>query len=173
MNTRLLRSLTRLGGALVLAVTAVFALRPTVRATHRAHLSFDLLTHDASLSTTRKRVILTGDPMQIADVAARHQLQIVRLLANGAVLSASSTELTDLAADVDVPSVSGDVPVHTWMSVSNSASAADQVRAGSSGLLGIGGMAGVNGQGVGVAGNGSRGQPHPPLENPNAAEGSL
>jgi serine protease AprX len=173
MNTRLLRSLIRLGGALVLVVVAVFALRPTVRATHRAHLSFDLLTHEASQSTTRKRVILTGDPAQIAEVAARHQLQVVRLLANGAVLSASATELTDLAADVDVPSVSGDVPVHTWMSVSNAASAADQVRAGSSGLLGIGGMAGVNGQGVGVAVIDSGVNPHPALKNRVVANVSL
>jgi serine protease AprX len=163
----------RLGGALMLVVVAVFLLRPTVRANHRAHLSFDLLAYEASQSTTRKHVILTGDPAQIAAIAARHQLQVVRLLTSGAVLSASSGELTDLAADIDVPSVSGDVPVHTWMSVSNSASAADQVRAGSSGLLGIGGISGVTGQGVGVAVIDSGVNPHPALNNRIVANVSL
>ena len=173
MNTRLLRSLIRLGGAAVLVIVAVFLLRPTVRASHRAHLSFDLLAHEASHTSVRKRVILTGDPAEIAAVAARHQLQIDRLLANGAVLWADSSELTDLAADVDVPSASGDVPVHTWMSVSNAASAADQVRAGTSGLLGIGGVAGVNGQGIGVAVIDSGVNPHPALKNRIVANVSL
>jgi serine protease AprX len=59
------------------------------------------------------------------------------------------------------------------MSVSNSASAADQVRAGTSGLLGIGGISGVNGQGVGVAVIDSGVNPHPALKNRIVANVSL
>jgi len=172
MNTRLSGSLTRIATAGLLALVATFTIS-RVHAGHRAHLSFDLLAHEANHSSTRRPVILTGDPGQIATIASRHQLQVLRLLANGAVLSASSSELTDLAADVDVPSVSGDVPVRTWMSVSNAASAADQVRAGSPGLLGIGAIPGVTGQGIGVAVIDSGVNPHPALKNKIVANVSL
>ncbi len=173
MNIRLSRFRTRTVVVAVLALMAAFGLRPTVRASHRAHLSDDLLAHEASHTTARKRVILTGDPAQIAAIAARHQLQVINVLANGAVLWASSSELTELAADADVPSVSGDVPVRTWMSVSNAASAADQVRAGSPGLLGVGAIPGVTGQGIGVAVIDSGVNPHPALKNKIIANVSL
>ncbi len=172
MNIRL-RSLTRVVAAVVVVFVAAFAFRPTVRASHRAHLSDDLAAHVLSHSNARKRVILSGDPAQVAAIAARHQLQVVHLLSNGAVLSASSGELTELAADADVPSISGDAPVRTWMSVSNAASAADQVRAGSPGLLGIGSINGVNGQGIGVAVIDSGVNPHPALKNKIVANVSL
>jgi serine protease AprX len=173
MNTRLSRSLIRIAAAGLLVVVAAFSLRSTVRANHRAHLSIDLLAHEAHHSTARRRVILTGDPAHIAAIAARHQLQVVHLLENGAVLSASSGELTDLAADSDVPAISGDLPVRPWMTVSNAASAADQVRAGSSGLLGIGAIPAVNGSGIGVAVIDSGVNPHPALKNRIVANVSL
>jgi len=172
MNTRL-RSLTRIAAVAAVALLATFTIPPKVRAGHRAHLSLDLLAHEARHSTARRRVILTGDPAHIAAIAARHQLQVLHLLDNGAVLSASSSELTDLAADGDVPSVSGDLPVRPWMTVSNAASAADQVRAGSPGLLGIGSIAGVNGSGIGVAVIDSGVNPHPALKNRIVANVSL
>ncbi|HET9831946.1 MAG TPA: S8 family peptidase [Vicinamibacterales bacterium] len=173
MSIRLSGSLKKIPVAVLVAVVALFTSFPRVRAGHRAHLSLDLLAHEAQHSTGRKRVILTGDPTQIAAIAARHQLQVLRLLENGAVLSASSSELTDLAGDGDVPSVSGDLPVRPWMTVSNLASAADQVRAGTSGLLGIGGISGVNGSGIGVAVIDSGVNPHPALKNRIVANVSL
>jgi subtilisin family serine protease len=136
-------------------------------------LSIDLLAHEAHHSTARRRVIITSDPAHIAAIAARHQLQVVHLLENGAVLSASSGELTDLASDSDVPAISGDLPVRPWMTVSNAASAADQVRAGSSGLLGIGAIPAVNGSGIGVAVIDSGVNPHPALKNRIVANVSL
>jgi serine protease AprX len=173
MNIRLTASPIRIAAAGVVAVVAAFTLRPTVRASHRAHLSDDLVAHERNYTTARKRVILTGDPAHIAAIAERHQLHVVNLLANGAVLSASSSELTELASDDEVPSVSGDMPVRTWMSVSNAAAAADQVRAGSPGLLGIGGIPAVNGQGIGVAVIDSGVNPHPALKNRIVANVSL
>ena len=61
--------------------------------------------------------------------------------------------------------LSGDPRVRTWMSLSNKSTAADQTRAGTSGLLGIGAIAGVTGQGIGVAVIDSGIAPHAALTN--------
>jgi serine protease AprX len=96
-------------------------------------------------------VIVHGSDNEVDALAGRHHLQVVRRLAGGAVISANSDELSDLAADAGVDHLSGDLPVHNWMSISNAAMAADQARSGSSGLLGLASIPGVNGQGIGVA----------------------
>jgi serine protease AprX len=118
---------------------------------HRAHLSSDLLTLGAHGTTAPRRVIIEGSDEEIDAIAARHHVPIVRRLAGGAVVLANAAELSELAADEAIDHLSGDVPVRTSMSVSNPSTAADQVRAGTSGLLGIGAIAGVTGQGIGVA----------------------
>ena len=118
---------------------------------HRAHLSDDLLSHRTRHTAARIRVIVHGDESTLAALTTRHHVQILRRLAGGAVVAANSAELDELAADRAVDHLSGDLPVRTSMSVSNQSTAADQVRAGSTGLLGIGGIAGVSGQGIGVA----------------------
>ncbi len=118
---------------------------------HFATLSSDLARHLAKQSAVQKRVIVHGTDAQIDALAAAHHLVIVRRLEGGAVVLANSRELADLATDAGVAHLSGDVPVRTWLSVSNQATAADQARAGTSGLLGIGGMPAVNGKGIGVA----------------------
>src|SRR5262245_38325785 len=119
--------------------------------THQAHLSADLVQHQARRTSARARVIAHGTDAAIDAIALRHHLQVVRRLEGAAVLLANSDELRELAADAVIDHLSGDVPVRTWMSVSNQSTAADQVRAGSPGLLGIGGIPGVTGQGIGVA----------------------
>jgi serine protease AprX len=97
-------------------------------------------------------VIVHGAPGTVDAIAKRHGLQVLRLLADGAVLAADSHDLAGLASDVDVDHLSGDLLVRTTMAVSVQATAADQVWAGSSnGLLGLGNVQGVNGQGVVVA----------------------
>jgi serine protease AprX len=137
--------------ALVLITVSALSLRGS-GAEHRALLSTDLLDHQVRRTTARARVIVHGDEATVDAVAYRHHLQIVRRLAGGAVLAANSSELTSLAADASIDHLSGDIPVRTWMSVSNKSTGADQVRTGTSGLLlGIGGIPAVNGQGVGVA----------------------
>src|SRR5437773_3067026 len=80
-------------------------------ATHRAHLSDDLLRHVARHATARARVIVRGDQATVDDIAARHQLQVVRRMAHSAVLAANSDEMAELAADAAVDALSGDVPV--------------------------------------------------------------
>jgi serine protease AprX len=130
------------------------ALLLTVRGTHaqhRAFLSLDLTRHLARQTALQARVIVQGSDADLDAIAARHHVTIVRRLEGAAVVLANSAELADLASDGALDHLSGDVPVRMWMSVSNQATAADQVRAGTSGLLGIGGIAAVNGKGIGVA----------------------
>ena len=118
---------------------------------HRALLSADLLQHLERKSTARARVIVHGDAATIDALAARYHLDVLRRLEHGAVLAANSAELDALGADGAVDHLSGDVPVTTSMSISAQSTAADQVRAGAPGLLGIGAIPGVTGQGVTVA----------------------
>jgi serine protease AprX len=101
-------------------------------------------------------------------------VQILRRLAGGAVVAANSAELDELAADSAFDHLSGDPLVKIGMSVSNQATAADQVRAGvAGGLFGIGAIPGVNGQGIGVAVVDSRISPHAALANKVVANVSM
>jgi hypothetical protein len=133
-----------------LLTTALFLQAP--RAAHRAHVSFDLISHEERHSSERTRVILHGTTGDAASIAERHHLQILKHLSDGVVVLANSDEVSELAGDGDAGALSGDVRVRTGMSVSNASTGADQTRAGQpGGLLGIGAIPGVNGQGVGVA----------------------
>src|SRR4051812_10670899 len=118
---------------------------------HRSHLSDDLLSHVGRKTSARARVLVHGDAATIDALAARYHLQVVRRLERAAVVAANSAEIEALGSDDAVDHLSGDLPVKTWMTVSSQATAADQVRAGTSGLLGIGGIPGVPGPSVGVA----------------------
>src|SRR4051794_37431863 len=119
---------------------------------HRAALSTDLLGRERGRAAARTRVIVHGDAATIDAIAERHHVQIFRRLAGGAVLSANGDEIARLSADEAIDHLSGDVPVRPSMSISNQATAADQTRAGTPGLLlGIGGIPAVTGQGIGVA----------------------
>jgi serine protease AprX len=119
---------------------------------HRAKLSSDLISFEGRRSTARARVIARGSRLEIQALAARHGVTIARWLDDSAVLLADSAQLGRLAADSANEVLSGDVPVAPFMGVSNKSTAADQTRTGTSGLLlGIGGIPGVNGQGVTVA----------------------
>src|SRR5215470_2731377 len=102
---------------------------------HVAHLSDDLGLHLAQHSSARVRVIVTGSDAALDAIAARHHVGIIRRLDGGGVVLANSAELSDLAADGAVSSLSGDAEVRPWMSVSNPSTAADQTRAGTNGLL--------------------------------------
>lgn len=152
-----------LGLALFLAVTGqTLGLRG---APHRAHLSADLVLHESNRSSRRVNVIVTGSRDALTNVARQHGLSIVKWLSDGAVLSANSDELTTLAADSAIETLSGDPRVHVGMTVSNRAMLADQTRAGTRGLLGLGGVPGVTGAGIGVAVIDSGIAPHAALKN--------
>jgi serine protease AprX len=134
--------------------------------THRAHLSADLLAHEAHRTSKRVRVIVHGTPDDVQAIAARHNLTIVRQLEQSAVLTVNSAELSNLAADPAVDHVSPDARVRLLMSVSNISTGASQVRTGTWGLLGlIGAYAPVTGQGIGVAILDSGISPHAALKN--------
>jgi serine protease AprX len=119
---------------------------------HRALLSLDLQRFEARHASSAARVIVRGSRSEIDALADRHHLAVARYMNDSAVLMANSAQVTELASDSAQQILSGDLPVAPFMSVSNSSTAADQVRSGTSGLLlGIGGIPGVNGQGVTVA----------------------
>ena len=109
-------------------------------APHRAHLSTDLLRHRDRHTTARARVIVHGDQAVIDAIAGRDHVQVLRRMAGAAVIAANSDEIDRLAADAAIDHLSSDQPVKNWMSVSAIATAADQVRAGTRGFLGLGAM---------------------------------
>src|SRR5262245_23273189 len=131
----------------------------------RAHLSADLLAHAARQTKARARVIVRGSEADLNALAARHGVQILRYLEGGAVLLANSAELEALQKDSTLSTLSGDHVVRIAMSVSNQSTAADQTRAGKSGLLGIGAIPGVTGKNIGVAIVDSGITPHQALAN--------
>jgi hypothetical protein len=145
---------SRLGrplAVLALVLASALSLRGSA-AEHRAHLSDDLLRHLSQHTTVRTRAIVRGSRADVAAFAARHHVSVVRYLANSAVVAVNSSELADLIADSSAVSVSGDLPVQNGMSISDQSTGADQTQAGKSGgLLGLGAIPGVTGQGIGVA----------------------
>lgn len=151
MSTK--RGCARLAAAVLLPLAAVSFLtfRGLAAPPHRAHLSLDLLAYEAKRTRAPARVIVDGTPADLGALAARHHLRVLRVLAHGVVLQADSAGLTELAADPAVDHLSGDLSVRPDMSISNPATGADQAHAGTSGLLGLGAIAGVTGKGIGVA----------------------
>ena len=113
----------------------------------RAHLSDDLQQHLDAGDATATTVIVTGTPDQIAAIAARHGLGVRRLLTSGAVLEVPAGRLDELAADANVPQLSGDHVIRGQMAVTDVSIGADQAWASD---FGPGGN-GVTGKGVGVA----------------------
>src|SRR5439155_3233989 len=68
------------------------------------------------------------------------------------VFDVTAAQIEALRDEPAIQHLSGDLAVADFMTISNQATAADQVRAGKSGgLLGLGGIPGVTGQGVVVA----------------------
>jgi serine protease AprX len=152
--------------AVVIALIATSSLGIRGADDHRAHLSDDLLGHVARRTAARTRVIVHGDSAALAALSTRHHVQILRQLADGAVVAANSAEIAEIAADSAYEHLSGDPFVKVGMSISNQSTAADQVRAGvAGGLLGLGAIPGVNGQGIGVAVVDSGISPHAALVN--------
>ncbi len=119
-------------------------------------------------------MIVHGDAAALSALTTKHRVQVLRWLDGAAVVAASSDEIDELSADSAYDHLSGDPLVKIGMSISNQATAADQVRAGvAGGLLGIGAIPGVNGQGIGVAVVDSGISPHAALVNKVVANVSL
>jgi serine protease AprX len=136
----------------ITAVVAATSQRPDVTARHRASLSDDLRVFTASHSTKVVRVIAHGTEKSLRTVASKHGVHIARVLGGGAVLEANAAQIDALIAEPAIQHLSGDLPVADFMTVSNQSTSADKVHVGQgAGLLGLGGIQGVNGQGVVVA----------------------
>jgi serine protease AprX len=162
----------RIVTTIAIGLLAAVSLRGT-SPQHRALLSLDLAEHEGRRTTARARVIVHGTRAEVAAIAARHRLPIVRSLAGGAVVLANSREVSALAADRSVGHLSGDVPVRPWMSISNVSTGASQARTGQSGLLGLNRIAPVTGEGIGVAVIDSGVSPHGALKSKIVANVSL
>ena len=133
-----------------IAVASIHRDASTVR--RHASLSTDLEAFQAAHSTKSVRVIAHGSDADLAAVAARHGVPVVRVLDHAAVLEATAAQIDALSADPAVEHLSGDLEVGDFMTVSNQATLADKTRAGQSGgLLGLGSISPVTGQGVVVA----------------------
>ena len=146
------RKLSVLVAVCVAAVAASTAPRTQSARQHRASLSDDLTSFVASHSTKAARLIARGTDDDLRALAARHGVSIVRTLGDGAVLEATASQIEALRAEPSIEHLSGDLAVADFMTVSNQATLADKTRAGKSGgLLGLGGIPGVTGQGVVVA----------------------
>jgi serine protease AprX len=134
------------------AVAAAMAPRGTTQLRQRASLSDDLRAFQAAHSTKAVRVIAHGTEDHVRVVAARHGLSVVRVLNGASVLEATSPQIEALRDEPGIEHLSGDLPVADFMSVSKQATLANQVYAGKAGgLLGLGGISGLTGQGVVVA----------------------
>src|SRR5438874_1906377 len=149
------RRMLRPSRLLLAAATFLFA-SVTADAQGRAHLSDDLQQHLDAGDATATTVIVTGTPDQIAAIAARHGLGVRRLLTSGAVLEVPAGRLDELAADADVPQLSGDHVIRGQMAVTDVSIGADQAWADIAVGSGFsrtndGSGNGVTGKGVGVA----------------------
>src|SRR5690349_8022483 len=108
------------------AIVILFALVSTLGvhgAPHRAKLSVDLLNFEGRRAAGQARVIVHGTRADVDALAARHHVAVARYLDDSAVVLVNSRELTDLAADTANDTLSGDVPVAPFMTVSNASTA--------------------------------------------------
>jgi hypothetical protein len=92
---------------------------PAGAQSHRAHLSDDLTHHLNSGDATGSTVIVIGTAAQVDAIVARHGLRVHRRLASGAVLDVPPGRLSEVAADPDVPQLSGDHVMHGQTAVTD------------------------------------------------------
>ncbi len=116
-------------------------------------LTNDLLDQLAKQPTQSAPIIMRGEVGALLDVAARHNLPVVRTLDEFIVTVANAAQVAGLAGESAVKGLASDLPVQSAMKVSDKAMGADQTRAGVPGswLLGLGAIAGVTGKNIGVA----------------------
>src|SRR5262245_118705 len=109
-QTDLLSASTKLVTRFAIAIAAVMNIAVS-SVTHRAHLTTDLLAHEARHTSARVGVVVHGTPAEAAAIAARHNLRLIRQSGDKAVLSVNSSELSDLAGDFAIDRVAADLPL--------------------------------------------------------------
>jgi serine protease AprX len=97
------------------------------------------------------RVIVQADTSALTRLRGRLPRGFRQVNGGGAVLEVSDSELDSLLRDNSLLHISGDLPVHGDMAVTNKVTAAETVWQGTNGLLGLFGTPGYVGKGVGVA----------------------
>ena len=116
ISTRVYRAATFLAVLSLLAATAAQAQgRRVVR------LSDDLANKLEQGDTSATSVIVGGGQAQAMAVAARHGLQVIKLLATSVVVDVPAGRLAALANDPGVDALSSDQNVKSSMAVSNAA----------------------------------------------------
>jgi len=138
--------------ASIAVIATVTATRPPAVIHQRASLSDDLARFERSHSSRAVHVIVHGTHDDLHAISQRDGIPIVRFLDGEAVFNATAQQLDTLAAEPAIHHLSGDLAVADFTSVPIQSTQADKVQAGQpGGLLGLGGISGVNGKGVVVA----------------------
>ena len=112
--------------ASVVSILAVCGPRPSLAASHRAHLSSDLVRAMAA-GDARIDVIVGGDAATVQTLATRYNGTVAHLMPNGAVLRLTAGELDALSRDPSVDQLSGDSVVQSTWDVTNETIGADQL----------------------------------------------
>ena len=99
----------------------------------------------------RVRVIVQSDTRGLDSIVARLGRGLRRRLANSVALEVSAQELEALKRDASARHISRDLPVVADMAITNKVTRAESVWEGTSGLLGLFGTPGYNGNGIVVA----------------------
>lgn len=105
----------------------------------------------AAVRGERVRVIVQSDERGLDSIVARLGRGLRRRLANSVALDVSTQELDALKRDASVGHISRDLPVVADMAITNKVTRAESVWEGTSGLLGLFGTAGYDGNGIVVA----------------------
>jgi serine protease AprX len=137
--------------ALVAVIATVAAVKPPV-VRQRASLSDDLARFEHTHSSRAVHVIVRGSQRELLAISRQDGIPIVRFLEGEAVFNATAAQIDELASEPAIHHLSGDLAVSDFTSVPNASMQDDKVIAGQpGGLLGLGGISGVDGQGVVVA----------------------
>jgi serine protease AprX len=115
----------------------------------RPTLSEDLKA--ALAAGARVRVIVQAEEDALAALRFRLGRGLRRQLAGALSLDLNAGDLARLAADGGIAHLSGDLPVVADMAITNKVTRADQVWAGTRGLVGLLGQSATTGDGIGVA----------------------
>jgi serine protease AprX len=105
----------------------------------------------AAVRGERVRVIVQSDGRGLDSIVARLGRALRRRLANSVALDVSTQELEALKRDASVGHISRDLPVVADMAITNKVTRAESVWEGTSGLLGLFGTSGYDGNGIVVA----------------------
>jgi len=139
----------RLLSTICIVVCALLSWPATPHGQRFPTLSSDLALHPQG--HRGHRVIVQGDANALLKLRGKFPRGFRELPSGGAVIDVTDTDLDDLQRDPSLLHISGDLPVHAGMAITNKVTAAETVWQGTKGVLGLFGTSGYVGKGVGVA----------------------